>query len=69
MVDSKTFEESQITGQANQAVDNSLSSVEITHTTKGDTWKVKVYHEDPYKAEAAAVSIEQEMRERYGNKT
>ena len=61
-------EEAQYQGQLAELVENKLSSVEITHTTKGDTWKVKVYHEDPYKAKAAAVAIEQEMRERYGNK-
>lgn len=64
----KTFEAAQLQGLANVMVENSLSSVEITHTTKGDTWKVKVYHEDAYKAEAAAVTIDQELRERYGSK-
>ena len=61
-----TPEDAQLQGQANQMVENNLSSVEITHTTKGDTWKVKVYHEDPYKAEAAAVLIDRELREKYG---
>ena len=60
-------EEAQFKGQLAELIENKLSSVEITHTTKGDTWKVKVYHEDAYKAEAAAVAIDQELRDRYGH--
>ena len=63
-----TPEEAQMQGQTNQMVENNLSSVEITHTTKGDTWKVKVYHEDPYKAEVAAVIIDEALRGKYGTK-
>lgn len=68
-----TPEEAQLQGQANQMLENTLSSVFIYTKTEIKTgkqytdWEIKCKHEDPYKAEAAAVLIDQELREKYGN--
>ena len=67
-------EEAQQQGQANQMLENNISSVHIFTKTDMKTgkqytdWEIKAKHEDAYKAEAAAVAIDQELRERYGNK-
>jgi len=39
---------------------------EITHTTKGDTWKVKVYDENPEIAYNTSVDIDEKLRKKYG---
>jgi len=69
-----TFEELQTAGQANQMLENNLSSVHIFTKTDMKTgkqytdWEIKAKHEDAYKAKAAAVMIDRELRERYGTK-
>ena len=69
-----TFEELQTVGQANQMLENNLSSVHIFTKTDMKTgkqytdWEIKAKHEDAYKAEAAAVMIDQELREKYAIK-
>jgi len=45
------------------------SSVELVHTTKGDTWKVKVYNNDADEALRIANILFQECREKYGQVT
>jgi len=45
------------------------SSVELVHTTKGDTWKVKVYNNDAMEALRIANSLFEECRQRYGSVT
>jgi len=57
-------EVSQLLGMLEKLTGNNLSSVELEHNTKGDTWKVKVYHEDPEKAYEIADWIEKKCRER-----
>lgn len=54
----------QLLGILQQLTGNNLSSVELEHNTKGDTWKVKVYHEDPLKAYEISDLIESKCRER-----
>jgi hypothetical protein len=43
------------------------SSVELIHTTKGDTWKVKVYNNDAMEALRIANNLFEECREKYGS--
>jgi len=43
------------------------SSVEITQTTKGATWKVKVYHPDPLKALDQANMVYDRCKLKYGD--
>lgn len=62
-----TGEEAQITGMANQMIENNLSSVKISHTTKGTTWEIKVKSEDPYKAAGIAIIIDGDLRCKYGD--
>ena len=68
-----TPEQAQQQGQANQMLENNLSSVHIFTKTDMKTgkqytdWEIKCKHEDAYKAEAAAVTIDQEMRKNYGS--
>ena len=68
-------EEAQQQGQANQMLENNLSSVHIFTKTDMKTgkqytdWEIKCKHEDACKAKVAAVLIDQELREKYGNKT
>jgi len=70
----QTGEEAQLQGQANQMLENNLSSIHIFTKTDMKTgkqytdWEIKCKHEDAYKAEAAAIAIDRELRERYGNK-
>lgn len=54
----------QLLGILQQLTGNNLSSVELEHNTKGDTWKVKVYHENPEKAYEIADMIENKCRRR-----
>ncbi|UCD13375.1 MAG: hypothetical protein JSW60_07405 [Thermoplasmatales archaeon] len=42
------------------------SSVELVHTTKGDTWKVKVYNNDAGEALRIANKLFEECRNKYG---
>ena len=42
------------------------SSVELVHTTKGDTWKVKVYNNDAGEALRIANRLFEECRDKYG---
>ena len=43
------------------------SSVELVHTTKGDTWKVKVYNNDAMEALRIANSLFEECNSKYGS--
>ena len=45
------------------------SSVELVHTTKGDTWKVKVYNNDAMEALRIANSLFEECTKKYGSVT
>jgi len=69
-----TLEESQFTGQANQILENELSSVKIISKVEMKTgkrhteWEVKCKHEDPNKAKDAAVVLDQDLRSRYEKK-
>ena len=47
----------------------SESSVELVHTTKGITWKVKVYHSDTVEALRIANNIFKECSKKYGQVT
>lgn len=55
-------------------MENNLSSVYIFTKTDLKTgkqytdWEIKCKNEDPFKAEAAAVQIDQELRGKYGSK-
>ena len=57
-------EVAQLLAVLQQLTGNNLSSVELEHNTKGDTWAVKVYHEDPLKAYEIADLIEKKCKER-----
>lgn len=57
-------EVAQLLGLLQNLTGNNLSSVEINHNTKGDTWSVKVYHENPEEAYRIADEIEKKCRER-----
>ena len=59
-----TPDAAQLLGILQQLTGNNLSSVELEHNTKGDTWKVKVYHEDPQRAYEIADQIEKKCKER-----
>ena len=60
-----TGEEAQATGQANQMIENNLSSVKIVHNSKGTTWEIKVKHDDPLKAMRVAEQIDDELAIKY----
>lgn len=62
-----TPEEAQLTGQANQEIENNLSSVKIIQNTKGVNFEVKVKHEDPFKASEVAQKIYDDLRYKYVN--
>jgi len=68
-----TFEELQTVGQANQMLENNLSSVHIFTKTDMKTgrqytdWEIKCKHENAYMAKDASMKIDQELRERYGH--
>lgn len=61
-----TPEEAQLTGQMNREIENNLSSVKISHNSKGTTWEIKAKHEDAYRALAVAQDIDKQLRELYG---
>lgn len=61
------MEESQLTGQANQEIENNLSSVKIAHNSKGTTWEIKVKNENAWRASDVAQKIDAELRKKYGN--
>ena len=44
-----------------------LSSVEITRTSKGTTWSVKVYNREPVEASTLAQGLYDQLRHRYGD--
>jgi len=68
-----TLESAQLTGQANQILENELSSVKIISKVEMKSgkrhteWEVKCKHDDPNKAKGAAVVIDEDLRKRYGN--
>ena len=57
-------EVAQLLGMLEKLTGNNLSSVELEHNTKGDTWHVKVYHTNPMTAYTIADDIEKKCRER-----
>jgi len=61
-----TFEEAQLTGQSNQETENNLSSVKISHNSKGTTWEIKVKNENAWRASDVAQKIDAELRKKYG---
>ena len=42
------------------------SSVELTQTTRGTNWKIKIYHPDPHRALDLADSIYKKCESKYG---
>ena len=66
-------EEAQNTGNLNKMIENTLSSVEITHKVEMKTgksfteWKIKAKHDDVFKATAAAQEIDEQLRKIYGS--
>jgi len=62
-----TLEEQQLIGQANQEIENNLSSVKIAHNSKGTTWEIKVKNENAWRAKEVACKIDEDLRKRYGN--
>ena len=65
----ETMEEAQLTGQANQVIENNLSSVKIIRNSKGITWEVKVKAEDPFKAALVANEIHEGLERKYHGNT
>jgi len=71
MTHETTLEEAQLTGHANQMLENDLSSVKIISKVEMKSgkrhteWEIKCKHEDPLKAKGAAIVIDQELRSRY----
>ena len=63
-----TPEEAQANGEANHLIENNLSSVKISHNSKGTTWEIKVKHEDAYKALAVSQEIDTQLRQIYEQK-
>lgn len=67
----ETMEDAQAAGQLNQILENSLSSVEITHKVEMKTgksfteWKIKAKHEDVFKAKGAVIQIDNDLRQHY----
>jgi len=67
-----TPEEAQLTGELNRMVENTLSSVKITHKVEMKTgksfteWEIKAKSEDVYKASAASQEIDTQLRAIYG---
>lgn len=53
-----------------QSIDSLLSgesSIELTQTSRGTNWKVKIYHPDPLKALELANQIYDKCKEKYGD--
>jgi ribosomal protein L21E len=63
-----TMEEFQLTGQANQLIENNLSSVKISHNSKGTTWEIKVKNENAYRCMVVANKINDELETKYNGK-
>ena len=42
------------------------SSVELTQTSRGINWKIKIYHPDPHKALELAEGIYEKCKSKYG---
>jgi len=57
-------EVAQLLGMLEKLTGNNLSSVEITRNSKGKNSCVKVYHENPLKAQEIAEQIDNEIRSR-----
>jgi len=60
-----TMEEQQLTGQANQEIENNLSSVKISHNSKGTTWEIKAKSVNAWTAMEVSCKIDKELRKRY----
>ena len=66
-----TGEEAQHTGDLNRMVENTLSSVKITHKVEMKTgksfteWEIKAKNDDVFKATAAAQEIDKQLRSIY----
>jgi hypothetical protein len=53
-----------------QNVDSLLggeSSVELTQTSRGTNWKIKIYHPNPHQALQLADSIYKKCKSKYGD--
>ena len=64
----ETMEDAQATSQANQMIENNLSSVKISHNSKGTTWELKIKHENPTVALSIAKAINCDLEQTYGQK-
>ena len=62
----KTPEELQYEKLSDIIADNARSSVKIIRNSKGITWEIKVYHEDPHKALEISEEIHKKLMEKYG---
>jgi len=47
------------------SMNDNRSSVELNHTTKGTTWRIKVYDEDPRRALEIAKELFEDCRQKY----
>jgi len=50
----------------NDVLNNNFSSVKLTQTTKGVTWEIKVYNEDPNRALEIADNLFDKCKKKYG---
>lgn len=48
-----------------EPIEQNLSSVEIKHTTKGDTWCIKCYNDDIFKAKEQALTVFEDLRQKF----
>jgi len=64
-----SLEEQQLTWQANQEIENKLSSVKIAHNSKGTTWEIKVKNENAWAAMEVSCKIDKELQKRYPHGT
>lgn len=46
-------------------IKESLSSIELKQTSKGVNFTVKIYHKEPLNAKETAISIFEELQEKY----
>ena len=51
----------------NDVLNDSQSSVKLNQTTKGTTWEVKVYNNDPNKAFEVADKLFSKCQKKYGS--
>jgi len=49
-----------------EVLPDNRSSVALAHTTKGTTWKIKVYHKDPKLALKTADELFEQCNKKYG---